>query len=108
MSKRAPLISGLVGVLLAADSSDAAVRENIIQGNLVFHNQANGIYLSAGTNHNRVLKNEVETNHESGIAVAGADNLIQRNQVHDNDAFDLEDTGQGNRWPNNTVSTANW
>jgi parallel beta-helix repeat protein len=93
------------GVLLSADS-DATVSDNLVKGNLVFHNNNDGIYLTPGADHNRILNNEVQTN-PVGIAVAGDDNLIVGNWAYDN-TLDLEDLGEGNNWQNNTYTTANW
>ena len=95
------------GVLLAADQ-DATVSNNVIRGNLVYRNAQNGIFLTSGAGHNGIMDNEVQTNNNVGIAVAGDNNLIVGNWAHDNDTFDLADWGEGNRWPNNTYGTANW
>ena len=90
------------GVYLFADQ-DAAVNDNLIRGNLVYGNWIDGISLSAGSDHNRILNNEVQTNREVGVAVAGDNNLIVGNWIWDN-IKGLDDTGEGNRWRNNTVS----
>jgi len=79
------------------------VSHNLIQGNLIFHNQLSGLYLSSGADHNMIFNNEVQTNNEVGIAVAGVDNLIVGNQVHDN-TLDIADLGEGNRWQKNTYT----
>jgi parallel beta-helix repeat protein len=90
------------GVLLAADAG-ADVSDNLIMGNLVYRNALNGIYVTSGADRNRILNNEVQDNNEVGIAVAGDDNLIAGNSVHDN-TLNLSDLGQGNRWRNNTAT----
>lgn len=103
------VISNTVGVSLSANGiylsadQDATVNDNLILGNLVHKNMIDGIALTAGSDHNRILNNEVQTNHEVGVAVAGDNNLIVGNWVHDNET-DLEDTGEDNEWRNNTVS----
>jgi parallel beta-helix repeat protein len=96
------------GILLAADGADADVSDNLVQGNLVYHNRQNGIYLTPGADRNRILNNEVQVNAEFGIAVAGDDNLIVGNWAHDN-TMDFMDLGQGNLWRNNTYApTVGW
>ena len=88
------------GIRLSAGPG-AIASNNLLLGNLVYHNAANGISLSASSDHNSILNNEVQTS-EVGIAVAGDNNLIAHNYVW-NHNIDLEDTGVGNRWRNNTV-----
>ena len=91
------------GVYLSADQ-DAAVNDNMILDNVVYGNFIDGISLSAGSDHNRILNNEVDTNHNVGVAIAGDNNLIVGNHIWNNKVSDLEDTGVNNRWYNNTVS----
>ncbi len=101
-------VSGSVnlnGISLSADPG-ADVSDNLIQGNRVFDNHEGGIYLTTGTEHNRILNNEVYDN-DLGIEVAGDDNLIVGNWAHDNN-LDLADSGEGNLWRNNTYDTKNW
>jgi photosystem II stability/assembly factor-like uncharacterized protein len=102
ISNSVSLSLGANGMLLAADPG-AAVSDNLIRDNLVYHNLQDGITLEPGADSNRILHNEVETNDSVGIAVAGDDNLIVGNSVHDN-TLNLADLGQGNRWRNNTAT----
>ncbi|GEM_PF-601505 len=87
------------GILLEGDQ-EAVVRDNLILGNIVFNNHLNGISLMAGTERNRIMNNEVQTNDGVGIAIAGDDNVITGNSAHDN-TMDVADLGEGNRWHNN-------
>jgi parallel beta-helix repeat protein len=101
------VISNTVGLSLAngvhlSAEGDGAVSDNLILGNLVYHNAQDGISLSSGADHNRILNNEAQTNNEVGIAVAGDSNLIVGNWAWNN-TVDLEDTGVGNKWRNNTL-----
>jgi len=87
------------GILLAGDQ-DAIVRDNMIIGNLVFNNQQNGISLTSGADHNKVMENEVQTNNGVGIAVFGDENVIAGNTLRDN-TLNIADMGEGNRWKDN-------
>ena len=89
------------GILLSA-GQDAAVNDNLILGNLVLGNSIDGLSLTAGSDHNGILNNEIGENQEIGIAVAGNNNLIAQNWIGNNKQ-NLEDTGEGNRWRNNTL-----
>jgi parallel beta-helix repeat protein len=88
------------GLRLAAGPG-ATVRSNLLLGNLVYHHQGNGVSLSAGSDHNSILNNEVQSG-RLGIAVAGDYNLIAHNWSW-NHYVDIEDTGVGNRWRNNKL-----
>jgi parallel beta-helix repeat protein len=90
------------GIHLSA-GQDAAVNGNLILDNLVYGNIIDGISLTTGSDHNRILNNEVQTNHKVGVAVAGDNNSVVGNWIWNNET-DLEDTGVGNMWRNNTVS----
>jgi parallel beta-helix repeat protein len=89
------------GIVLSA-GQDGVVDENLILGNAVLGNLVDGISLSAGSDHNRILNNEVGESWKVGVAVAGDDNLIAHNWIGNNEQ-NLEDTGTGNRWRNNTL-----
>jgi parallel beta-helix repeat protein len=93
---------GANGILLAADQG-GSVSNNLIRDNLVYHNRENGISLTSGANHNRILNNEVQTNRGVGLAIAGDDNLIVGNWAHDN-TLDIADLGKGNLWRKNTYT----
>jgi parallel beta-helix repeat protein len=103
ISNSVSLSLGANGMLLAADP-DAEVSDNLIRDNLVYHNLQNGIYLEPGADRNRILHNEVQTNRDVGIRVAGDDNLIVGNWAHGNGRTDIADLGEGNKWRNNTYT----
>jgi parallel beta-helix repeat protein len=99
---------GASGLRLGADS-DGVVSDNLLQGNVVYHNAENGISLTSGANDNRILHNEALTNNNVGILVAGDANLIVGNWAHDNTRTDIADLGEGNKWRNNTYTpTVGW
>jgi hypothetical protein len=94
-------LSMVNGILLSAGQG-AAVNENLIGGNRILGNLIDGISLTAGSDHNRILNNGVGENQKVGISVAGDENLIVHNWVRNNEK-NVQDTGVGNRWRNNTV-----
>jgi parallel beta-helix repeat protein len=88
------------GISLSADQ-DAAVNNNLIRDNVIAPTYVAGISLTTGADHNRILKNNVNTYHEFGVLVAGDNNLIVGNWIW-NGRWTYEDTGVGNRWRNNS------
>jgi parallel beta-helix repeat protein len=105
VSNTVSLSWNLNGISLIAEER-ADVSDNLIQDNVVFNNYQGGIYLTTGTEHNRILNNEAYGN-DLGIYIAGDDNLIVGNRAHDN-TIDLIDLGEDNLWKNNTYETTNW
>jgi parallel beta-helix repeat protein len=97
---------GLNGIHLFADQG-AAVNDNLILDNTVSGNHEDGILLSAGSDHNRILNNEVVANVKVGIFIAGDNNLIVGNDMWKNGEIGRKDLGEGNRWRNNTVIELN-
>jgi parallel beta-helix repeat protein len=94
------------GIVLEAYPA-GAVNNNLIQDNRVSFG-GNGIRLTQGADKNRISKNEVRTNLNDGIVVAGSNNSIVGNVVKDNRLWDLADAGLDNRWVNNTYDTKSW
>jgi parallel beta-helix repeat protein len=73
---------GLNGIHLFAGQG-ATVNDNLILGNTVSGNHEDGILLSIGSDHNKILKNNVTANSKNGIEVAGDSNMIVGNYVWD-------------------------
>jgi parallel beta-helix repeat protein len=94
------------GIVLEAYPA-GTVNDNLIQRNRVSFG-GNGIHLTQGADNNRIFKNEVRTNLNDGIVVAGGNNSIAGNVAKDNRLWDLADAGPDNRWVNNTYDTASW
>jgi parallel beta-helix repeat protein len=94
------------GIVLEAYPA-GTVNDNLIQRNRVSFG-GNGIHLTQGADNNRIFKNEVRTNLNDGIVVAGSSNSIAGNVAKDNRLWDLADAGPDNRWVNNTYDTASW
>jgi parallel beta-helix repeat protein len=87
----------------------STLTNNEIKANTISDSMAlRGIRVSAGADDNRILDNEVREAARIGITVAGNSNLIAGNAAQGNTILDLQDLGQGNKWPNNTYDTANW
>jgi len=88
----------------------AAVNDNLIIGNTVSGNHEDGILLSIGSDHNKILKNNVTANSKNGIEIAGDSNMIVGNYVWDTqvDHDALLDEGEGNIWRNNSNDAPPW
>jgi len=60
---------------------------NLIQGNTIENNGAQGIDLSLNSNHNSILNNTITGNGEEGIAISGlasTENTVEGNVISDN------------------------
>jgi hypothetical protein len=123
-------LAKVCGVGLGADwdATDATVADNLISGNLAYHNLS-GICLNLKADENKVQKNRSQDNTAGGIVVFGNSNRLTSNLVLDNvdsgievvgdsnamvkntalhNGLDLDDKGTGNVWRKNTYDTANW
>jgi hypothetical protein len=79
----------------------STLSDNEVASNGVSLALGNGIFLSEGTNGNRILGNEVGPGNSVGVRVDGDGNLIAGNCVYRSVLADVTDLGTGNRWVNN-------